>query len=221
MQPVRQVGGARTSRQLAVSPREPGATSRAPASVSRAAALQIGSLLTALLDKRVQRYTESLHVLLASGFERFDNACMALLLKLLQKYPNISSVNLGELVHPQLDWSVFIAFLKHQALGGGVVAVFIDETVDRAGLLRRGAKDAIKAHRKACEDAVEFLLPELPGGVGYDKKAQKEAALLIPWRAPKLYATKAAHAGTSENDNVWWGYPFWYPKTGWAKLGIE
>jgi len=164
---------------------------------------------------------ESLHVLLASGFERFDNACMALLLELLRKYPNISSVNLGELVHPQLDWSVFLAFLKHQPLGGGVVAVFIDETVDRAGWLRRGAKDAVKAHRKACEDAAKLLLPERPGGVGYDKKAQKEAALLVPWRAPKLYATKATHAGTSEEDNVWWGYPFWYPKKGWAKLGVE
>ena len=132
--------------------------------------MQIANLLIALLGQRAQRYMESLHVLLASGFERFDNACMALLLQLLRKYPNISSFNLGELVHPQLDWSVVLAFLKHQALGGGVVAVFIDETVDRAGWVRRGAKDAVKAHRKACEDAAQLLLSE-PGGVACRKKA--------------------------------------------------
>ena len=119
---------------------------------------------------------------------------------------------------------VFIHFLSNQALGGGVVALYVDKNDDLApGVnLQRRANQAVEAQRTACEAAANRLLPDLPGGVGYDKNAQKEAALLVPWRAPKLYATKAAHAGASPRESdLWWGNPFWYPKKGWAKLCIE
>jgi hypothetical protein len=151
---------------------------------------------------------KSLSVLLASGFANFDNEGMALLIRLLHKYPNIVSVNLGELGHPRLDWWVFVRFLKSQALGGGVVAIFIDSNKASSSTVR-SAKAAIRAHRQGCETEAKRLLQ---GGAEQDRA---KAALMVPWRTKKFNETMAS---SGLGANLWWGKPFWYPRGQWEQL---
>jgi hypothetical protein len=124
----------------------------------------------------------------------FDDACMEALVRLLARFRNIVSVNLGE-SKPQLTaegWGLFVDALPHT----GLVAAWVDN--------QKGCPDDVK---QAVVGALNFNRER-------DRIKHREGT--PPWAqgTPVMEEMRrsAKAGGAADQEDGWWGKPMTWPK---------